>query len=95
MGYIIHRIYYPGDELFKRRIIQGMIHAKHASPKNKQSYTEAVRHEQVISDAGWSKLDFDERDKCKPVLLRLSLAGNLGKKPLMSLYDSVAMGFVL
>jgi hypothetical protein len=39
---------------------------------------EAVRHEQVISDAGWSKLDFAERDKCKPVPLRLSLARNLG-----------------
>jgi hypothetical protein len=34
---------------------------------------------------GWSKLDFAEkkRDKCKTVLLRLSLAGNL-EKPLLS-----------
>jgi len=30
------------------------------------------------------KNDFVERDKCKPVVLRLSLAGNL-EKPLMSL----------
>jgi hypothetical protein len=30
---------------------------------------------------GGKKLDFAERDKCKPVLLRLSLAGNL-EKPL-------------
>ncbi len=30
-------------------------------------------------------MDFAERDKCKPVLLRLSLAKNL-EKPLMSLY---------
>ncbi len=50
--------------------------------------TEAVRHEheQVISDAGWSKLDFVERDKCRPALLRLSLARNVGEKPVMSLY---------
>jgi hypothetical protein len=40
---------------------------------------EAVRHEQVISDAVWSKLDFAEREKCRPVLLRLSLARNLDK----------------
>ncbi len=32
-------------------------------------------------------MDFAERDKCKPVLLRLSLARNL-EKPLMSLYGS-------
>jgi hypothetical protein len=31
-------------------------------------------HKQLISNAGWSKLDFAERDQCKPVLLRLSLA---------------------
>jgi hypothetical protein len=36
---------------------------------------------------GGKKLDFAERDKCKPVLLRLSLAGNL-EKPLMSLYGT-------
>jgi hypothetical protein len=36
---------------------------------------------------GWSKLDFAERDKCKPVLLRLSLAGNQ-EKLLMSLYET-------
>ncbi len=40
-------------------------------------HTKAVRHEQVILDAGWLQLDFAESDKCKPVLLRLSLAGNL------------------
>jgi hypothetical protein len=30
-------------------------------------------------------LDFADRDKCKPALLRLSMAGNLEKPP-MSLY---------
>ncbi len=35
------------------------------------------------------KLDFAERDKCKPVLLRLSLAGYMDK-PLMSLYGTKA-----
>ena len=33
------------------------------------------------------KLDFAEVDQCKPVLLGLSLAGNL-VKPLMSLYEA-------
>ncbi len=33
------------------------------------------------------KLDFAERDICKSVLLRLSLAGNLDK-PLLSLYGT-------
>ncbi len=32
-------------------------------------------------------MDFVERYKCKPVLLRLSLAGNL-EKPLISLYGT-------
>jgi hypothetical protein len=32
-------------------------------------------------------VDFAERDKCKPVLLRLSLAGNL-EKPHLSLYGT-------
>ncbi len=32
-------------------------------------------------------MDFAERDKCKPVLLRLSLAGSL-EKPLMSLFGT-------
>ncbi len=36
---------------------------------------------------GGRKLYFAERDKCKPVLLRLSLAGNL-EKPLMSLHGT-------
>jgi hypothetical protein len=40
---------------------------------------------QLISTLGWSKLEFAERDKCKPVLKRLSLAGNL-EKTIMSLY---------
>jgi hypothetical protein len=40
---------------------------------------EAVRHEREISNAGRQKLDFAERDECKPVLLTLSLAGNLVK----------------
>jgi hypothetical protein len=39
---------------------------------------EAVRHEREISNAVRLKLDFAERDKCKPVVLRLSLAGNPG-----------------
>jgi hypothetical protein len=39
------------------------------------------------SDAEWSKLDFAERDKCRPVLRRLSLARNL-EKPVMSLYGT-------
>ncbi len=38
-----------------------------------------------ISNAGRKKLDFAEIDQCKPVLLGLSLAGNL-VKPLLSLY---------
>ncbi len=42
-----------------------------------------------LSNAERLKLDFAERDKCKPVLLRLSLAGNL-EKPLMSLYGTRA-----
>jgi hypothetical protein len=46
---------------------------------------EEVRHEREISNAGRKKLDFTQKDKCKPVLLRLSWAGNL-EKPLMSLY---------
>jgi hypothetical protein len=33
------------------------------------------------------KLDFAKRDQCKPVLLRLSLAGNL-VKPFISLYGT-------
>jgi hypothetical protein len=37
----------------------------------------ADSHEQLVSTAGWSKLDLDRRDKCKQVLLGLSLAGNL------------------
>ncbi len=32
----------------------------------------SCRTASIISDAGWSKLDFAERNKCKPVLLRLS-----------------------
>jgi hypothetical protein len=39
--------------------------------------SEAVRHERDISNAGRQKQDFAEKDKCKPVLLRLSLVGNL------------------
>jgi hypothetical protein len=38
--------------------------------------------EQLISNAEWSKLDIAKRDKCKLVLLRLSLAKNL-EKPVM------------
>jgi hypothetical protein len=48
---------------------------------------EAVRHERVISNTGRKKLAFAERDECKPVLLELSLAGNL-VKPLLSLYGT-------
>jgi hypothetical protein len=36
---------------------------------------------------GGKKLDFVERNESKPVLLRLSLAGNL-EKPLLSLYGT-------
>ena len=36
---------------------------------------------------GGKKLDFAEIDQCKPVLLGLSLAGNL-VKPLLSLYGT-------
>jgi hypothetical protein len=36
---------------------------------------------------GGNKLDFAERDQCKPVLLRLLLARNL-EKPLMSLFGT-------
>ncbi len=36
---------------------------------------------------GRQKLDFVERDECRPVLLRLSLAGNL-EKSLMILYGT-------
>jgi hypothetical protein len=46
---------------------------------------EAVRHEREISNAGRQKLDFAEIDQWKPVLLGLSLVGNL-VKPLLSLY---------
>jgi hypothetical protein len=44
-------------------------------------------HEQLISNDGRFKPAFAERDKCKPVLLALSLAGNL-VKPLLSLYGT-------
>jgi hypothetical protein len=33
------------------------------------STPKADSHEKLISNAGWSKLDFAERDQCKPVLL--------------------------
>jgi hypothetical protein len=50
--------------------------------------TAEVPHEGEISNAGGrQKLDFAERKKCKAVLLRLSLAGNL-EKSLMSLYGT-------
>jgi hypothetical protein len=48
---------------------------------------DAVRHEREISNAGRKKLDFAEKDQCKPVLLRLSLAENL-VKPLLSLHGT-------
>jgi hypothetical protein len=41
--------------------------------------SEAVRHEREISIAGRLKLDFAKRDHGQPVLLGLSLAGNLAK----------------
>jgi hypothetical protein len=44
-------------------------------------------HEREISNAGRLKLVFAERDERKPVLLGLSLAGNL-VKPLISLYGT-------
>jgi hypothetical protein len=52
--------------------------------------TEAVRHEREISNAKWREVKNGfrrKRNECKPVLLRLSLAGNL-EKPLMSLYGT-------
>ncbi len=52
--------------------------------RKKYKQTETVRDEQMISDAGWSKLDFSERYQYRPVLLRLLLARNL-EKPVMSL----------
>jgi hypothetical protein len=48
-------------------------------------YDERVRHELKCREV---KTGFcRKRDKCKPVLLRLSLAGNL-EKPLVSLYGT-------
>ncbi len=44
-------------------------------------------HEQLISNGGRFKPAFAERDKCKPILLGLSLARNL-VKPLLSLYGT-------
>ncbi len=41
----------------------------------------------ISNGSRWSELDFAEKDKYKPVLLRLSLAGNL-EKPLMFLYGT-------
>jgi hypothetical protein len=51
------------------------------------SLTEAVRNEREVSNAGRKKLDFADRDKRKPVLLRLSLAGNLKKTTFIPLWD--------
>ncbi len=55
--------------------------------ETKKSVTDTVRHEREISNAGRKKMDFAERDECKPVLLKLSLAENL-VKPLMSLFGT-------
>jgi hypothetical protein len=44
-------------------------------------------HEQLISNGGRFKPPFAERDKCKPILLGLSLARNLVKL-LLSLYGT-------
>jgi hypothetical protein len=44
-------------------------------------------HEQLISNGGRFKSAFAQRDKCKPVLLGLSLAENL-VKTLLSLYGT-------
>jgi hypothetical protein len=49
--------------------------------------SEGVRHEREISNAGRLNLNFSEIDQCKPVLLGLSLAGNL-VKPLLFLYGT-------
>jgi hypothetical protein len=48
-------------------------------------YPKAEQHEQEISNVEDLELDFAESDRCKPVVMRLSLAGTL-EKPLMSLY---------
>ncbi len=45
--------------------------------------------EQLISNAERSKLDFAERDKCKPVLLGLLLARNLEKISYVPLCDRI------
>jgi hypothetical protein len=45
-------------------------------------------HEREISNAGRLKLDFTEIDQCKPVLLGLSLAGNL-----VNLFMTTVSGF--
>jgi hypothetical protein len=51
-------------------------------------------HEQLISNGGRFKPAFAERDKCKPVLLGLSLAGNL-VRPLLSLYGTEWRGVAM
>ncbi len=57
-------------------------------PAARHSLIRADSHdEKLISNAGGSKLDFAKRDQCKPVLLRLLLAGNL-EKSLLSLYGT-------
>ncbi len=48
----------------------------------------AVRHEREISNAGRYKLDFAERDECKPVLLGLSLAWKSGQTTFVPLYGT-------
>jgi hypothetical protein len=45
------------------------------------------KNRRYVSNAGRYKLDIAERNKFKPVLLRLSLVINL-EKPLMSLYGT-------
>jgi hypothetical protein len=55
----------------------------------KEINAEVVQHEREISNAGWWKLDFTERDECKQVLLRLSLSLSVNMdEPLMSLYGT-------
>jgi hypothetical protein len=50
-------------------------------------FPEVIRHEREISNAERKNPDFTERNERKPVLLGLSLAGNL-VKPLLSLYGT-------
>jgi hypothetical protein len=64
------------------------LHSSHSAKSNFYIPAfEISRSCRTASDAGWSKLEFAERDQCRPVFLRLSLAGNL-EKPVMAHYGT-------